>query len=230
MMEAGYGIVERSCQTESPKNLMRTVVLLYESFLCLWMALQISFIAMGMRKLTIYCIALELYGKSPKPHHSDFKSHTWVLHGILRTKLSLFQSKINGSILGQFKNGKQDSCTPSLKSSKYMENCYMQHWSSQQDMLISPTWRPCLESSIIVLLYPTPHPMTLQVILDGGRNSYNNSPSCDKCPNQPVRGHPRYPIPITKPDNHSSAPALTSIPTHYIPPHRRVYSKNPIVT
>ena len=45
-----------------------------------------------------------------------------------------------------------------------------------------------------------------------------------------VRGHPHYPIPIMKPDNHGSDPALTSIPTHYIPPHRRVYSKNPIVT
>ena len=45
-----------------------------------------------------------------------------------------------------------------------------------------------------------------------------------------VRGHPHYPIPITKPDDHGSAPAPTSIPTHYIPPHRRVYSKNPIVT
>ena len=39
MMEAGYGIVERSCQTESPKSLMRTVVLFYKSFLCLQMAL-----------------------------------------------------------------------------------------------------------------------------------------------------------------------------------------------
>ena len=45
-----------------------------------------------------------------------------------------------------------------------------------------------------------------------------------------VRGHPHYPIPIMKPDNHGSTPALTSIPTHYIPPHRQVYSKNPIVT
>ena len=45
-----------------------------------------------------------------------------------------------------------------------------------------------------------------------------------------VRGHPHYPIPITKPDDHGSALAPTSIPTHYIPPHRRVYSKNPIVT
>ena len=34
------------------------------------------------------------------------------------------------------------------------------------------------------------------------------------------RGHPHYPIPIMKPDNHGSAPAPTSIPTHYIPPHR----------
>ena len=45
-----------------------------------------------------------------------------------------------------------------------------------------------------------------------------------------VRGHPHYPIPITKPDNHGSAPAPTYILTHYIPPHRQVYSKNPIVT
>ena len=45
-----------------------------------------------------------------------------------------------------------------------------------------------------------------------------------------VRGHPHYPIPITKPDNYGSGAAPTSIPTHYIPPHRRVYSKNPIVT
>ena len=140
---------------------------------------------MGMWKLTIYCITLELYGKSPKPHPSFFWSHTWALHRIWKTEPSLFQSKRNRSILGQFKNGKQDNHTPSLKSSKYMENCYMQHWLSQQDMLISPTWRPCSESSIIVLSYPTPHPAMFQVILDGGRNFYNNYPSCDKYPNQP---------------------------------------------
>ena len=35
-----------------------------------------------------------------------------------------------------------------------------------------------------------------------------------------VRGHPPNPVSITKSDNHVSAPAPTSIPTPYIPPHR----------
>ena len=44
-----------------------------------------------------------------------------------------------------------------------------------------------------------------------------------------VRGHPPNPVSIMKPDNHVSAPALTSIPTPYIPPHRRVHFKIPLL-
>ena len=43
-----------------------------------------------------------------------------------------------------------------------------------------------------------------------------------------VRGHPPNPVPITKPDNHVSTPAPTSIPTPYIPPHRQVHLKIPL--
>ena len=43
-----------------------------------------------------------------------------------------------------------------------------------------------------------------------------------------VRGHPPNPVSITKSDNCVSAPALTSIPTPYIPPHRRVHFKIPL--
>ena len=43
-----------------------------------------------------------------------------------------------------------------------------------------------------------------------------------------VRGHPPNPISITKSDNHVSAPAPTSIPTPYIPPHRQVHFKIPL--
>ena len=42
-----------------------------------------------------------------------------------------------------------------------------------------------------------------------------------------VRGHPHYSISTTKSDNHVSAPAPTSAPTHYIPPHRRVHFSEP---
>ena len=43
-----------------------------------------------------------------------------------------------------------------------------------------------------------------------------------------VRGHPPNPVSIMKSDNHVSTPAPTSIPTPYIPPHRRVHFKIPL--
>ena len=43
-----------------------------------------------------------------------------------------------------------------------------------------------------------------------------------------VRGHPPNPVSITKSDNHVSAPAPTSIPTPYIPPHRQAHFKIPL--
>ena len=42
----------------------------------------------------------------------------------------------------------------------------------------------------------------------------------------PVRGHPPNPVSLTESNN----PALTSIPTPYVPPHRRVHFKDLIVT
>ena len=45
-------------------------------------------------------------------------------------------------------------------------------------------------------------------------------------PSVSVRGHPPNPVSLTKSDN----PALTSIPTPYVPPHRRVHFKDLIVT
>src|SRR5260221_11350196 len=57
-------------------------------------------------------------------------------------------------------------------------------WWLLKDERISPTWRPCLPHSTIVLSYLTPHPETLNAILNGGNSSFIHPPLYDPSPNQ----------------------------------------------
>ncbi|KAH8997874.1 hypothetical protein EDB86DRAFT_2913778 [Lactarius hatsudake] len=69
------------------------------------------------------------------------------------------------------RNGRPSARTTSSKPRSYTASYSTHRWSSQQDVLTSPAWRPCWARSTVVLSFRTPHPATLKVTSDGGGSS-----------------------------------------------------------
>jgi hypothetical protein len=78
-----------------------------------------------------------------------------------------FVKRSGSSTSRQSQNGRRSACTISSKRSGYTVNYSTPFWSSYQDALTSPAWRPCSPSATIVLSYRAPLPGALQTIWPG---------------------------------------------------------------
>ena len=133
---------------------------------------------MAMLILTPFQATSVLNGKTQKQYHGAFRHPISVSFGTSKIAPFPFLIRKSRNILQPSKNGSPTPHTPFLRYKNYTENCYPQPWWYQKDEHTSPTWRPCL-APLTVLSYLTPHPETLNAILNGGNNSFNPPPSYD---------------------------------------------------
>jgi hypothetical protein len=123
------------------------------------------------RTSTSYQCVLASDGKLPSRCPLARKSLIWVSAGTCTHKLYTFPMRKRPGIWQPSQNGGRSAHTTSSRCRSCMESCYTQLWSSQRDVCISPTWRPCLPLSITVLSAHTPHPEIPQMIWPGGSAS-----------------------------------------------------------
>ena len=116
-------------------------------------------------------------GNPPRQFPSSMKSHTWGSSGTFARKLSACWKRKEPSTWLPSQSGRSHACTTCWTHSSCTGSFFTPPWSSHQDALTSPAWKPCSVPFITVLSYRTPHPRTLKSIWSGGRaGSANPTP------------------------------------------------------
>ena len=108
---------------------------------------------------------------------------SWASYGTLKIAQYLSQRIRNRNISQPLKSGSYFLRIPSSKYKSYTESYYTPPWWCQKDERTSPTWRPC-SLPLTVHSFLTPHPETLNMILNGGNNSFARPLSYEPSQNQ----------------------------------------------
>src|SRR6266702_1005844 len=195
-MAAGCGMVERTCQTDPRRSLMKTAVQSSKTWQMPSPTPQRTgssptLTQTSMRSQHIW----EFDGRPPSLFPSRPRFPTSVSGGTC-TRTSSPSSRTKGPDTWlPSSNGKAGVHTTFSEHKNYMESSSMHLWSCQQDALTSLAWRPCSLPSTITFSYCTPLPVTLRVIL-GGESSSLADPN--------LRGPSQSPAPLS---------TMTPIPT-----------------
>ena len=115
-------------------------------------------------------------GNPPRQSHSALRSHTWGSSGTFVHALSACWKRRELSTWQPSRNGRNRAPTTCSKRSSYTENSFTRPWSSLQDGLTSPAWRPCWGPFMIALSYRAPLPRIPRATWDGG-NAGSASPT-----------------------------------------------------
>lgn len=107
-------------------------------------------------------------GRKTSPHLSASKSLTWVSSGTLETAGCLCRPPRRRSILRLLLRGRPSRSMLYAKWRAYTGSSCIRHMSSLQGVPTSPAWRPCSQSTVIVLTGRAMSPNQSELILSGG--------------------------------------------------------------
>ncbi|KAH9992111.1 hypothetical protein BJV77DRAFT_1111234, partial [Russula vinacea] len=181
---AVYGTRERTAQTAPQRSLTRTAI----SHSGTWQqpppaVRRTRSFHMQMQTLTPFQNTWEFTGKLPNPSHSDQKSPTWVSCGTYKHAQSASLKRKGSNTWLQSQIGRRNQRTSCRKHKSCTGNYSTHPWSYTQDVLTSPTWRPCSPQVIIALSYHAPHPEIQQATWNGGGNDSANQTAPDPSQN-----------------------------------------------
>lgn len=111
------------------------------------------------------------HGNSVKTLPSCSSLYTSACCGTSAGSQSRYHRQRRQNTWGRSQTGARGRRTPFLTYSNFTANSYMHAWSSQQDMLISPRWKPCSESVLVILLCLITLSNTWRPTLTGGASS-----------------------------------------------------------
>ena len=137
-------------------------------------------------------------GSHPSQSPSGQRSPTWDSAGICMRTLCTFPRRRKPNTWQLSQSERRGIPTTSSRCRSSTASFSMHPWSSLQDALFSPAWKPCLAPSITVLSSLTPHPATPQMTSAGG-NASSAAPTCPDPYSNPnpssIFGHTRTPVP-----------------------------------
>ena len=165
----GIGIMVRWCQTISQQNLMKMLLIPYKT---LPQPLLVRLKTLLTHTVIMILISsqkdLESLGSLQKPFCSATLSLIWASTGISHQRPSLSQQPRKKNTRWPSRNGFQGQFTPWMRFRSFMASFSTCPSSSQPDVLISPTWKPCLAHLPPTLLCYTTHLEAQPKTLDGG--------------------------------------------------------------
>ena len=123
-------------------------------------------------------------GRVPRRSPSAKRCPIWGFAGTCARRSYTYQMRKRPSTWQQSRSGRQNARITSSKLKNSMVNYCMLLWLSQQDALISQTWRPCLPPSTIVLSFHTRPCEATKMTSPGGNpdSSSQTSPSLSPGP------------------------------------------------
>ena len=178
------GMGEKIYQMTQQKSLMKTVVQSFATCLIpLHNQQKIENLHTPTLTSTNFWLTWGSNGRPPSQSHLERRSHTWAFVGTCTCELYTFMMRKRLGIWQSLLNGERGAPMISSRCRSCMESSYMQHWSSLQDVLISPAWRPCSPLSTIVLSTLTPLPGAPQNTWTGGSTNFASLTSPFPSPN-----------------------------------------------
>ena len=110
-------------------------------------------------------------GRHPSQCPSDRKSLIWAFSGTYMRGRYTSQTRKNSSISLPSPIGAENAHTTFSRRKNFMASCCTRHWSSLQDELTSPAWRPCSPLFTMVLSSRIPLPEIPRTTWPGGSSS-----------------------------------------------------------
>ena len=167
--EVTYGMEERPSPAAWQKNLTRTVTQASVTYLTSPRDPELMMTS-PMQTWTSTdsrpCWASN--GRAPRRFPLARRCPTWASAGICTHRWCTYEMKRRPSIWWQSRSGRRNACITSSKHKNSMESYRMLLWLSQQDALISQTWRPCSPPSMVVLSFHTRPLKVTRMTLPGG--------------------------------------------------------------
>ena len=174
---AEYGTEGRSFQAVTPKSLTKTVPCPFKTWPTRHPEQQKTSCSHMPMKTSIKFPNVSAYaGNPPKQSHLAQKCHTWASFGTCTTEWYIYVKRKSLSTSPRLQSGNRGRSTTSLRFKNCTANFCMQRWSSLQDKLTSPPWRPCSPPATTVLSFHAHRLETPQVTWNGGRQGSANQP------------------------------------------------------
>jgi hypothetical protein len=150
--EVDTGIKVKQCQTIFRLNLTKTLLVRLKTIQRLQSVRQMTHFSPTVTLTLMLFQRNWVYpGKPQKQFPLMIRYPTWVLTGI--SPYAWFQShrQKGQNTRRRLRNGYRNRLTPWMRYKSFMESSFTSALSYQQDMLTSPTWRPCWGCSVQIL-------------------------------------------------------------------------------